>query len=190
MTKRQSSQEQRPTIAHKIDAASFQTRDARAKAAADLSSKPHDNQKHPIAPDAPAFLPDDVSHGFAKLPQNKNFNHNNPGPGKYGSQLLTISRLRDRRGVLSGGAKAIQSNSHDFLKGPLIRHKHPPRDKMRATKGFDAVTGLLFYPPGARLTINQDDLSPIQGSVAYQLYAQFKKEMTGEEFEGAWTPAD
>ncbi|HWE01134.1 MAG TPA: hypothetical protein VG326_01900 [Tepidisphaeraceae bacterium] len=44
-------------------------------------------------------------------------------------------------------------------------------------------TGLLFYPPGAKLTINQDDLSPIQGKTAYRLYAQFKKEMTGEEFE-------
>jgi hypothetical protein len=44
-------------------------------------------------------------------------------------------------------------------------------------------TGLLFYPPGAKLTITQDDLSPIQGKTAYNLYAQFKKEMTGEEFE-------
>jgi|SRR6185437_1888942 len=44
-------------------------------------------------------------------------------------------------------------------------------------------TGLLFYPPGAKLNITQDDLSPIQGKIAYRLYAQFKKEMTGEEFE-------
>ena len=44
-------------------------------------------------------------------------------------------------------------------------------------------TGLLFYPPGAKLCITQDDLSPIQGKIAYRLYAQFKKEMTGEEFE-------
>lgn len=44
-------------------------------------------------------------------------------------------------------------------------------------------TGLLFYPPGAKLTINRDDLSPIQGQTAYRLYAQFKKEMGEEEFE-------
>ena len=44
-------------------------------------------------------------------------------------------------------------------------------------------TGMLFYPPGAKLTINQDDLSPIQGETAFRLYAQFKKEMTGDEFE-------
>jgi len=44
-------------------------------------------------------------------------------------------------------------------------------------------TGLLFYPPGAKLTIDQGDLSPIQGNTAYRLYAQFKKEMTEEEFE-------
>jgi hypothetical protein len=44
-------------------------------------------------------------------------------------------------------------------------------------------TGLLFYPPGSKLTIDQDDLSPIQGKTAYRLYAQFKREMTGDEFE-------
>ncbi len=44
-------------------------------------------------------------------------------------------------------------------------------------------TGLLFYPPGATLTIDQDDLSPLQGETAYRLFGQFKKEMTGEEFE-------
>ena len=44
-------------------------------------------------------------------------------------------------------------------------------------------TGLLFYPPGAKLAIDQDDLSPIQGETAFRLYAQFKKEMTGDEFE-------
>jgi hypothetical protein len=42
---------------------------------------------------------------------------------------------------------------------------------------------MLFYPPGSKLTINQDDLSPIQGKTAYRLFAQFKKEMTGDEFE-------
>lgn len=44
-------------------------------------------------------------------------------------------------------------------------------------------TGLLFYPPGAKLTIDQEDLSPIQGSTAFDLYAQFKKEMVDDEFE-------
>src|SRR5579862_4000235 len=44
-------------------------------------------------------------------------------------------------------------------------------------------TGLLFYPPGSKLTIDQDDLSPIQGQTAFRLYAQFKKQMTGDEFE-------
>ena len=44
-------------------------------------------------------------------------------------------------------------------------------------------TGLLFYPPGAKLTIDQEDLSPLQGQTAYRLYTQFKKEMIGEDFE-------
>ncbi|HET6247745.1 MAG TPA: hypothetical protein VFE47_08615 [Tepidisphaeraceae bacterium] len=44
-------------------------------------------------------------------------------------------------------------------------------------------TGMLFYPPGSKLTIGQDDLSPIQGKTAFRLYAQFKREMTGDEFE-------
>jgi hypothetical protein len=44
-------------------------------------------------------------------------------------------------------------------------------------------TGKLFYPRGAKLELDQESLSPIQGKIAYQLFSQFKKEMGGEEFD-------
>jgi hypothetical protein len=44
-------------------------------------------------------------------------------------------------------------------------------------------TGRLFYPRGARLSLDLSALSPIQGRVAYDLYAQFKREMDAEEFD-------
>jgi hypothetical protein len=44
-------------------------------------------------------------------------------------------------------------------------------------------TGRLFYPRGARLELDLAALSPIQGHVAYELYARFKREMDAEEFD-------
>jgi hypothetical protein len=43
--------------------------------------------------------------------------------------------------------------------------------------------GLMFYPPGAKLTIDNDGLSPLQGHTAYELFSQFKREMSHEEFD-------
>jgi hypothetical protein len=44
-------------------------------------------------------------------------------------------------------------------------------------------TGRLFYPRGATLALDLSALSPIQGKVAYDLYAQFKREMDAAEFD-------
>ena len=44
-------------------------------------------------------------------------------------------------------------------------------------------TGRLFFPAGAKLNLDLSTLSPIQGQTAYQLYAQFKREMESDEFD-------
>ena len=60
----------------------------------------------------------------------------------------------------------------------------------RGRTGTDALhsepmryTGRLFYPRGATLSLDLSALSPIQGKVAYDLYAQFKREMEAAEFD-------
>ncbi len=43
-------------------------------------------------------------------------------------------------------------------------------------------TGLMFYPSGAKLTLDLANLSPLQGNTAYELYGQFKHAMADDEF--------
>jgi len=50
-------------------------------------------------------------------------------------------------------------------------------------EGRKRYTGKLFYPADAQLKLELSSLSPIQGHTAYQLYAQFKKEMEDDEFD-------
>jgi len=45
--------------------------------------------------------------------------------------------------------------------------------------------GRLFFPHGAKLNLDLSTLSPIQGAIAYRLYAQFKREMESDEFDAA-----
>src|SRR3982751_3877236 len=44
-------------------------------------------------------------------------------------------------------------------------------------------SGKLFYPAGARLRLDIEGLSAIQGNTAYELYAQFKSAMDNDEFD-------
>ena len=44
-------------------------------------------------------------------------------------------------------------------------------------------TGKLFYPAGAKLSVDLSNLSPIQGHAAYRLYGQFKREMDSDAFD-------
>lgn len=44
-------------------------------------------------------------------------------------------------------------------------------------------TGRLFYPSDAHLSLDLDNLSPIQGEAAYRLYGQFKREMDSDQFD-------
>jgi hypothetical protein len=56
------------------------------------------------------------------------------------------------------------------------------------SKGVMRYTGRLFYPLGAKLTVDLGNLSPIQGHAAYELYGQFKKEMESDEFDAKIDP--
>ena len=51
-------------------------------------------------------------------------------------------------------------------------------------------TGRLFFPHGAKLTLDLSNLSPIQGEPAYRLYAQFKREMEADEFDATVDAGD
>jgi hypothetical protein len=44
-------------------------------------------------------------------------------------------------------------------------------------------SGKLFFPHGAKLTLDISGLSAIQGKTAYELYVQFKSAMANDEFD-------
>jgi hypothetical protein len=51
-------------------------------------------------------------------------------------------------------------------------------------------TGRLFYPPGAELVLDLENLSPIQGQTAFELYGQFKREMNSDVFDARVDPSE
>jgi len=65
---------------------------------------------------------------------------------------------------------------------------NPASARMGTTKGLMRYTGRLFYPEGAKLTLNLDHLSPIQGQAAYELFGKFKREMESDEFDARVDP--
>src|SRR5690242_13155541 len=44
-------------------------------------------------------------------------------------------------------------------------------------------SGRMFYPHGARLELDLGSMSPIQGQIAFKLYAQLKEAMENDEFD-------
>src|SRR6476661_1852021 len=44
-------------------------------------------------------------------------------------------------------------------------------------------SGRMFYPQGARLELDLGSMSPIQGQMAFKLYAQLKEAMENDEFD-------
>lgn len=50
-------------------------------------------------------------------------------------------------------------------------------------------TGKLFYPRGTALRLDLDDLSPIQGELAFQVYGRLKRAMNKDHFAMEIDPA-
>lgn len=75
----------------------------------------------------------------------------------------------------------------------MCTHKETQFSRCRTmvwSKGVMRYTGRLFYPSGAKLTVDLSKLSPIQGHAAFELYGQFKKEMNSDEFDAKVDPGN